>query len=288
MKKMSLSDVLTYFTKSKNRIFQTIGFYIVLALILLVFLFPLFWLISTAFKQEREFFSIPPVWVSSEPTMHHFERSIWEFNFFHPFKNSLIIAIGTTLISLGVASMAGYSLARFRFKGRADIALWILSLRIMPPIAVAIPYFLMMRSYRLLDTHLGLMIVYLVFNLPFAVWMLSSYLQDLPIELEEAAWIDGCSRIGSFIRIIFPLALPGIIATGIFCFIVSWNEYLFALLFSRAKAITIPVILSSYLYRGVEWGPLSASGFMAILPVFVLTLIVQKHLIRVMTFGALK
>ncbi len=267
---------------------RRILFYVGVAAILLWFLFPLIWMALTSFKPQSAYYANPPVVIPNPPILDHYATTITQMSVFSQMQNSVIIAVISTVLSLILACFAGYAIGRFKFKGRADIALWILTLRIMPPIAMSIPYFLLLRTFHLVDTYAGLSIIYLVFNLPFAVWMLSAYFQDLPAELEESAMVDGCSRMRSFFVITLPLTMPGIVSTGLFCFISAWNEYLFAVIFTRSHATTIPVMMSQFLYRGVEWGPLCATAVLAVLPVFILALAIQRHLVRMMTFGAIK
>ena len=158
-----------------------------------------------------------------------------------------------------------------------------------PPIAIIIPYFIVMKSYRLIDTRLGLMVTYLIFNLPLAVWLIMRYFEDIPDELEDSGLVDGCSRMQAFRFILLPLTLPGIIATALFCVVFSWNEYLFALILTRARSETLPILLSAFVaHKGVAWGPLSSSGLIATFPILLLAIIFQKHLVRVMTMGVLK
>ncbi len=267
---------------------RRILFYVGLAAILLWFLFPLLWMALTSIKPPREYYASPPFIIPAQPTLDHYVTTITQMSVFTQMKHSVIIAVASTALSLILACFAGYAIGRFKFAGRVDIALWILTLRIMPPIAMSIPYFLLLRTFGLIDTYAGLSIIYLVFNLPFAVWMLSAYFQDIPAELEESAMVDGCSRLRSFLIITLPLTIPGLVSTGLFCFISSWNEYLFAVIFTRSQAVTIPVMMSEFLYRGVEWGPLCATAVLAVLPVFVIALAIQRNLIRMMTFGAVK
>jgi len=162
-------------------------------------------------------------------------------------------------------------------------------MRMLPVIAIIIPYFILMKTYRLIDTHLGLIITYLVFNLPIAVWLIMRYFEDIPKEIEAAALADGCSSLQAFRLVLLPLALPGIIATFLFCLIFSWNEYLFALILTRANSGTLPILLASFVaHKGVAWGPLSSTGLIATLPILVCVIIFPKHLVRIMTMGMLK
>lgn len=291
---------------AKNRVhtikvIKKIVFWVTLGVVLCWSLFPYYWMFSTAFKMDEDYFAFPPVWFPSPPTMENFRviflREVVNIvgiggiavDIIPPLLNSVIVAVGSTLIALTVGSFAGFALSRFKFRGRENIAFWIFSVRMLPPIAIIIPYFIIMKSYGLIDTRFGLIITYLVFNLPLAVWLLMRYFEEIPNELEDAALVDGCSRFQAFRIILLPLALPGIIATALFCVIFSWNEYIFALVLTRARSETLPILLSTFVaHKGVAWGPLSSSGLVATFPILICAIIFQKHLVRVMTMGVLK
>jgi len=286
---------------SISKVAKKFAFWTALGVVLCWSLSPYYWMFSTAFKMAEDYFAFPPVWLPSPPTMESFRviflREVVNIvgiggiavDIIPPLLNSVIVAIGSTLIALVVGSLAGFTLSRFKFRGRENIAFWIFSVRMLPPIAIIIPYFIIMKSYGLIDTRLGLIITYLVFNLPLAVWLLMRYFEEIPSELEDAALVDGCSRLQAFRIILLPLALPGIIATALFCIIFSWNEYLFALVLTRAQSETLPILLSTFVaHKGVAWGPLSSSGLIATFPILLCAIIFQKHLVRVMTMGVLK
>ncbi len=276
-------------------------FWVAIGVVLCWSLFPYYWMFSTAFKSPDEYFAFPPVWFPARPTLENF-RVIFSGEAIHvagiggiavdiipPLINSLVIALGSTAIALLVGSFAGFALSRFKFKGRKNIAFWIFTLRMLPPIAVIIPYFIIMRSYRLIDTYAGLIITHLIFNLPVATWLLMRYFAEIPPEIEDAALVDGCSRIQAFQKVLLPLVLPGLIATMLFCMIFSWNEYLFALVLTRDRTETLPILLSTFVaHKGIAWGPLSSSGLIATFPILVIAVAFQKHLVRIMTMGVLK
>ena len=280
---------------------RKIFFWIGIAMVLLWCLFPYYWMFTTAFKVEEDYFADPPVWFPSPPSLKNFRVIFLKevtsivgiggiaVDIIPPLMNSIAIAVGSAAISVLMGALAGFALSRFKFRGRENIAFWIFTIRMLPPIAIIIPYFVIMKSYRLIDTRLGLIITYLIFNLPLAVWLLMRYFEDIPTEIEDAALADGCSKLQAFRLILLPLALPGIIATFLFCLIFSWNEYLFALILTRANSETLPVLLSAFVaHKGVAWGPLSASGLIATFPILICVVIFQKHLVRVMTMGMLK
>jgi multiple sugar transport system permease protein len=205
------------------------------------------------------------------------------------FRNSIMVAVFTTVISLILGSLAAYGFARFNWKKREDRAFWVLSQKFLPAMAVVIPYFLMASLAGLLDTRIILIICYTTFNIPFTIWMMRGFIEDLPIELEEAAFVDGCNRLQVLVRIVFPLVLPGMTATAIFCVINSWNEFVFANFLTSIHSKTVPTSVMMYLsVSGVKWGEMAATGVLAVLPVLIFAICVQKYMIRGLTFGAVK
>jgi multiple sugar transport system permease protein len=203
-------------------------------------------------------------------------------------QNSLAVAGGATALSLAIGSLAAYSLTRFRTGGN-HLAFWLLSQRLMPPVVLVIPLFLLLRLVGGIDTRIGLIMLYTVFNLPYVIWMMRSYFADVPVEVEESALVDGCSRLGVFRKISLPLAVPGLIATGSFAFIFSWTEFLFALIITRTRAVTLPVTIAGfYGAQGSVWGQAAALSTVAVVPLFVLGLVVQRHLVRGLTLGAVR
>lgn len=206
-------------------------------------------------------------------------------------RNSLIVAVSSTILVLIIGSLAGYGFARFK-PGGNFLPFWVLSMRMLPPIAFVIPIFLIFKPFQLINTFQGLAIAYTAFNLPYAVWMMKGFFEEIPIELEESALVDGCTRITVFLRIALPLAAAGIIATGIFCFILSWNEFMLALVLMRTKeTFTIPVGEYVFYYgptSGMKWGAASATAILALIPIFVMSVVIQKYLVRGLTFGAIK
>jgi len=280
---------------------RKIFFWIGIVIVLLWSLFPYYWMFTTAFKVEEDYFADPPVWFPSPPSLKNFRVIFLKevtsivgiggiaVDIIPPLMNSIVIAVGSAAISVLMGTLAGFALSRFKFRGRENIAFWIFTIRMLPPIAIIIPYFVIMKSYRLIDTRLGLVLTYLIFNLPLAVWLLMRYFEDIPTEIEDAALADGCSKLQAFRLVLLPLALPGIIATFLFCLIFSWNEYLFALILTRANSQTLPILLASFVaHKGVAWGPLAASGLIATFPILLFVVVFQKHLVRVMTMGMLK
>jgi len=274
---------------SKTQQGITVG---ILVLFLLIFMFPVAWMFLTSFKLEKEYFSYPPVFLPESFSLQNYVNAMAlppeGRGGLQGLRDSLIVAVSTTVISVVMGALAAYSLSRFKTGGE-NFSFWILSTRMMPPIAAALPLFLIFRQLRLLDTHLALIIANTIFNLPFVVWLLKGFFDDLPAEMEEAALIEGCSHWGAFWRIALPLVAPGIVAVALFSFVFAWNEFMFALLFTRRSVRTLTIIVPS-LVGGHEilWGEIAAIGMVAILPGILLSLLLQRYLVRGLSLGAIK
>jgi multiple sugar transport system permease protein len=249
-------------------------------------------MLSTSFKKRIDIISSPVVWFPSSPTLHSYWSLFVEHPFFQYLLNSFLVAASVTLLSMALGTLAGYALARTTFpKGvKRGLGFWILSQRMVPPVVMIIPLYLMFNHVNLLNTRTALVIGYTEFNLPFVIWMTRSYFADLPRELEESALVDGDSRWGAFWKIALPLAKPGLIATAMFCFLLAWNELLFALIFTDTiQSNTLPIGIASLITQlEVDWSQICAAGSVASLPIVVLAFIVQKHIVRGLTFGAVK
>jgi multiple sugar transport system permease protein len=262
----------------------------VLVIALILFMFPVVWMFLTSFKTEAEYFSYPPVFIPEDFSLRNYFNAMA----FPPdgrgglqgLRDSLIIALSTSLVSVLIGSLAAYSLSRFKTGGE-NFSFWILSTRMFPPVAAALPLFLIFKEIKLLDTHLALIIANTIFNLPFVIWLLKGFFDELPGELEEAALIDGCSHWGAFARVALPLVTPGLVATSLFSFIFAWNEFMFALLLTRRNVRTLTIIVPS-LVGGHEilWGEIAAIGTIAIIPGIILSLLLQRYLVRGLTMGA--
>jgi multiple sugar transport system permease protein len=267
--------------------------YVVLVIVLVFCLFPILWVIGTSLKLPGEYLRNPPVWIPQEPTFNHYQNVMAQRGNL-ALKNSVIISSGATLLSMLVGSLAAYSLSRLNTGGR-HFAFWLLSQRMMPPVVLIVPFFLLLRELGQinpafgLDSHAALIALYTVFNLPFVIWMMRSYFDAVPSEIEESAQVDGATRLGAFRSITLPLAVPGLIATGAFAFIFSWMEFLFAVVFTRTKAVTLPVAIAGFSgSQGSNWGQASALAVVAMLPVFAVALLVQRHFVRGLTLGAIR
>jgi multiple sugar transport system permease protein len=264
----------------------------VLAVALILFMFPVVWMFLTSFKTEAEYFSYPPVFIPASFSLRNYFNAMAMppdgRGGLQGLRDSLIIASATTLVSVLLGALAAYSLSRFKTGGE-NFSFWILSTRMFPPVAAALPLFLIFKEIKLLDSHMALIIANTIFNLPFVVWLLKGFFDELPLELEEAALIDGCSYWGAFARVALPLVTPGLVATALFSFIFAWNEFMFALLLTRRTVRTLTIIVPS-LVGGHEilWGEIAAIGTIAIIPGVALSLLLQRYLVRGLTMGAVK
>ncbi len=273
-------------SKPKKAI-KSVLFYIVMAAISLVCIFPFVMMVQISIKPAIYTYN-PSVWIFT-PTFENFKKIIEFRNIFSYMLNSLVIVVVTTIISLILGSFAAYGFARFSFKRRENLAFFILSQRMLPPIAVVIPFFVMASLFSLLDSKLILIIAYMLINIPFVIWMMRSFFEDIPISVEESARVEGCSNLQVLYRIVLPLSLPGLIATAIFCVINSWNEFVFALFLTSMNSRTLPTSVTLFMsVNGVMWGEMAAVGLLAATPVIVFAMIVQKNMIRGLTFGAVK
>ncbi|MGD2143367.1 MAG: carbohydrate ABC transporter permease [Anaerolineae bacterium] len=271
--------------------------YTVVIALLVFFLFPIYWMISTSFKPPPDILTRPPKWVF-EPTLGNYTYAFEERNFAMFIKNSLIVSLISTALVIVAGSLASYSFARYN-PGAGHLMFFILTTRMMPAIAVIIPFFVIFKAigntafgealFLGLDKQGTLVICYTVFNLPFAIWLMHSFFQDIPVELEDSARLDGYSRLQVLRRVVLPLAAPGIAVTAIFCLIFSWNEFLFAFLLSRDVASTITVgVATFWTQRGILWGPLSAAATVCVLPMLIFALVLQRYIVRGLTFGAVR
>jgi multiple sugar transport system permease protein len=266
--------------------------YVLLIIVTLATLAPIYWMITISFKREVDQFAAPPRWFGFTPTLEHYADAFVTRSFGQYLFNSLLVAVCSTACAIMLGTLAAYSLARFRMPANLDrkLALWILSTRMFPAIVTAVPLFLIMRDLSLVNTRLSLIIVYTAFNLPFVVWMMRGFFAEVPRDLEEAAMVDGDSRLGALWRVVLPLVAPGLAATAVFCLIVSWNEFLFALVLTQTdEAMTLPVGIAGRVTQyGIKWGVMSAAAVVAMVPILAFALSVQKYLVRGLSLGAVK
>ncbi len=314
-------------TSKTHRLWNRVAIAMVFV-VLVIYLLPLYWISSTAFKPRNLATTVPPT-VVFQPTLTAFvklfttrvqmrgevdpeeyakapwyekqvldsgERFIKDADghiessgYWSRFLNSIIIAVSSTFLAVAMGTLTAYGFSRFRMPGEQDWLFFILSTRMLPPVVVAIPMFLMYRAVGLVDTHLGLIILYTAFNLSFSVWIMKGFIDEIPIEYEEAALVDGYTRMEAFFKIVLPQAATGIAATAVFCFITAWNEYAFALMMTNRRAQTAPPYIPAQLGSGItDWTVIAAGTFLFLLPVAIFTFLLRKHLLRGVTFGAIR
>lgn len=275
--------------------------FLAIIVILIIFLFPVYWTFATSVKGKAEIFEFPPSLIPKTVSFDNYAAVILgqsndsvvlgEASYFKYLLNSLIAAGSACIVCIFVGAFGAYGLVRLRMsaRGKKNISFWIISTRMMPPIAAAIPFYIMFRNLKMLDNLWSLIISYIAFNLPFVIWTLQGFFREVPHEIYEAAKLDGCGPVSSFMRVVLPLSLPGIFTAMIFTFIFSWNEFLFALILTGESTKTMPVVAAS-MWSAVasRWGEIATVGITTILPVLILTLCVQKYFIKGMTFGAIK
>ena len=273
----------------KQKLGRIFLLWVPLVIFLLFLLFPFYWTFVTSLKLPEELHSLKVIYWPQNPSFQAYSHLLGQYNFLHPMKNSLVVAVITTLISLSVSTLAAYAFSRFRFVGRKPLMVLFLTNNMFPTVLLLIPLFTIMRKMGLLYNPASLVLSYTTFTIPFSVWLLTGYLNDLPIALEEAAMIDGANRAQGFLRIVLPLLLPCMLATGVYIFMQSWNEYTFAVLFTNETSRTIPVSLKILVGQlGVQWDLITAGGIITVIPVCIMFFFAQKRLVAGLTAGAVK
>jgi multiple sugar transport system permease protein len=263
-------------------------FWAVLVLMAVVALMPYAWTLATSFKGRADILSTPPVWIKN-PSWLNYANMLFGRGFDRYLLNSLIIGLTSTLIALAVGTLAAYAFSRFKVPAGNHLFFYILATRLGPPIAYALPMYFLYSRLGLLNTHLGVSIAHAAFNLVLVVWMMKTFFDEIPLELEEAAKLDGCSAAQIFLRISLPLSVPGLVTVAIFVFIFSWNEMLFAMILSAGDTNTLPVMIPTLVqHTGTLRGEVAAAAVVQTIPVIVFTFFAQRHLIRGLTFGAVK
>jgi multiple sugar transport system permease protein len=251
-----------------------------------VALFPIYWLVLTSVQPKAELMNYPPRFSTRIPTFSNYQFTFRET--IQEFLNSLVIAASATVIAVIFGSLSGYAFARYNVGG-SNLSFWVLSLKYFPPVVAIVPYFLMMQRLHLIDTVLAVIIPHLIITTPFAIWMIKGFIQEVPRELEEAAMIDGASQLGVIRIVTLPLIAPGLVVTALFCFIWSWNDFMYALILTRNAATTLPVVVANLRdAHGLMWGEVSSTASLATFPIIVLAIILQKYLVRGLSLGALK
>lgn len=271
-----------------RRLADRIGHAAALLVILLCTGFPFYWMLTSSFKAQTDILASPPVWFF-EPTLQHHAAVFGDRTVVNAILNSLIVSLSVTALATGLGAPAAYALARYEFRAKRELWFWFLTNRMISPIVLALPVFMLARQLQILDTQLVLVLIYLTFTLPIVVWICTDQFRSIPAELEQAARLEGASQFTIFRRIYVPLGLPGIAVSAIFSFIFAWNELLYALVLTRRDAVTGPVIATSFM-AGYElpWGKIMATGTLIVLPVVVFALLVSRHMIRGLTMGATK
>ena len=262
--------------------------FLLAVILMLVAIIPVIWFVLVSF-QPKDVAQAGGLTLHFKPTFENYINVFSKMNYFKFIKNSLIVCATSTLLVVLLASLTSYALTRRKTEFTNSLSWWILSNKMFPPIAIVIPIYLVMSKVHLLDTYFGLILVYLAANLPYAVWMLISFFDDIPISLDEAGRIDGCNNLQILQKVVFPLAGPGILSTGIFVFVLTWSEFLMALLLTGTNTKTLPVAIAAFITdRGIEWGSMAAAGTALIIPLAVMFYSIQKYLVRGLAFGAVK
>jgi N,N'-diacetylchitobiose transport system permease protein len=259
--------------------------------VFVVMVFPVFWMISTAFKSNDQIVSLTPTWLPLHPTLSHFRDAIDKPFFWEDVKNSLIVVLVTVAISVALAFLAAIALARYGFTGRKLFVVLVIGIQMLPQAGLIIPLYVVLARYHQVNALSGLIVTYMTFVLPFCVWTLRGFLLGIPKELEESAMVDGSTRLGVFVKILLPLMGPGLVATSVFAFITTWNEYIFArVLLNDQSKQTVTVWLSYFLgsSRHTDWGALMAASTLTAIPVVIFFLLVQRKIAFGLTAGAVK
>ena len=253
--------------------------------------FPVYWMVTTAFKPDDEINGITPTWFPTSPTLDHFRDAMARPYFWDVVRNSIVVVVAAVLASMVIAFLAAVALAKYRFSGRKLFIVAMIGILMLPSVGLVIPLYVVLARYHLTNTLTGVILAYLTFVLPFAVWTLRGFVLGIPKELEEAAMVDGSSRLGAFVRILLPLVAPGLVATSVFAFITSWNEYIFARVLLNDQAKQTATVWLSYFYgtsRHTDWGGLMAGSTLVAIPVVVFFLLVQRKIVFGLTSGAVR
>ena len=277
-------------TSTRRRRLWTVARVILIVLAMFITLVPVYWMVNTSLKAQVEVFTTPPTFWPENPTLDNYVNLFTRRHLGGYILNSILIVGSAVLLSLVIGSLAGYSLARFGSRLQQNLDFWVLAPRMIPPVALVVPLFLILQQFGLINKKLGLILVYTAFNLPFVAWMMRSFFQEIPVDLEEAAMVDGAGRLRSFWDIVLPLAAPGLAATAIFSLIITYNEFFFALILtSTPAAATLPVGTAALIGKTQTlYGEMAAAGLVAAVPLVIFALLVQRHLVRGLTMGAVK
>ena len=264
---------------------------IIVVISLIAILFPLYWLIANSLRTKTDYLANPPILFNAPVTFQNYQKILVENGIYKQFANTFVVAAVSTVIAVVFGSMAAYSTVRGRIakKIRNFFGLWFMIQKMYPAIATAIPVYLVMRNLRLIDTRFALIIMNTSFNLPLVIWLMMGFFEQIPLELEESAKIDGANFVQRFFRIVFPVTTPGIIASAILAFVGAWNEFLFAVILSVNRSKTLPVVIAGFITdRGLEWGPMAATAVITLLPILVVVWALQKNFVQGLAMGAVK
>ena len=264
--------------------------YLIAAVLVAISAFPFAWMLLSSIKTLGELYTVPPAWIPKAPTLANYWNVLTVSNIPRYFLNSVVISAGSTIIALALAIFAAYGFARFRFTGKPFFEAFVLVGQLLPTAAIIVPLYIVLSKLGLINTWFGLILVYLILTLPLSVWMLIGYFSTIPLELEESAIVDGCSRLGVLLRITLPLSLPGIVAVVIYSFVTTWNEFIFALcLATDSRSKTLPIGLSEFSTEfNTDWGAVMAASVIMTLPICILFFAMQRLFIGGLTTGATK
>ncbi len=263
--------------------------YLTLGVLTLLFVFPLAWVFGISLKTRLQAIANPPLLIWT-PTFEHYATVLGRADFLQAFLNSVLVSGGAVSLSLLIGVPAAYAFARFPFRGGSALFFVLLVMRMLPPIAVLVPMYVIFNMIGLINTRLSVVLAYTTFSLPLVVWVMRGYFEELPRELEESAWVDGATRATAFYRVVLPLARPGMVAATILCLLLAWNDFLFAAVLTNQATRTLPVLMAGYSGgdAGVEWGPMTAAGVLVVLPVLLFGFAAQRHLVSGLSSGAVK
>ena len=272
----------------EEKIFFKIGWLVVWSIILSIYLFPFIWMIMTGIRDPIESYNWPPKFIFI-PKFNAFKELFLIRGILRYLKNSLIISSFATFLTIIISTFASYALVHLKVKGKSALLFSLLFGRVIPPVALVVPVFLLASKLRMLDKYLTMIVIYTVFNIPFAIWLIRSFFNDVPNSIREAALVDGASEIGVFFKILLPLAIGGIMTTAVFIFIACWNEFMFALALTRHNASTLPVMVMQFRTQyGIEWANMGATSLIITTPVIIFSVLMHKYLIRGLTMGSVR
>lgn len=275
-------------SRTKRRV-TALAIYATLIVLTVAFLFPLVWIIGLSLKTRLQVFASPPLFLWW-PTIENYVAVLARADFVQAFINSLLVSAGAVSLSLLAGVPAAYALARFSFAGRNALFFTLLAMRMLPPIAVLVPMYVLFSAVGLTTTRSSVILAYTTFSLPLVVWIMRGFFEDLPRELEESAWVDGATRLRAFLHVVLPLIKPGLVAACILCLQLAWNDFLFAAVLTNNATRTLPVLMAAFSGgdTGVDWGGMTASGVLVILPVILFAFLAQRHLVAGLSSGAIK